>query len=34
MCNWIIAVFTSAFSWGIADTIFDVILPSEDELPS
>lgn len=30
MCSWITAVLTSAFCWGAADTIFDVILPSEE----
>lgn len=37
MCNWITAVCISAFSWGTADTIFDVIINNEDEsnsLPS
>lgn len=29
MCGWIYAVFTSAFCWATADTLFDVILPSK-----
>ena len=33
MCSWITAVFISAVSWGAADIVFDVILPSEHDLP-
>jgi hypothetical protein len=31
MCNWIQAVIFSAMSWGIADTMFDIIVEGDDE---
>lgn len=31
MCNWIKAVIFSAFSWGVADTMFDIIVEGNEE---